>query len=114
LSIKFLVLQFCALAVNAKGGVVMDGGFLLFDAAHVREAGAFPEEVYEFGELRGGADGVDFDAAVVEIAGVAGQTELGGGAFDEVAESDALDASADVVEFGGFGHESIMAGPDEL
>ena len=70
-----------------------DRGFLFVNAADVGPTGAAMEEAGEGGELGRGSDGVDFDAPVVEVAGVAGEAQFSGGALGEVAISDTLNAA---------------------
>ena len=73
-----------------------DRGLLFVDAADVGPSGAAMEEAGECGEFGRGTDGVDFDAPIVEVAGVAGEPEFNGGALGEVAIADTLNAAADV------------------
>ena len=72
-----------------------DGRLLLVNAANVGPSGTAMEESGEGGELGRWTDGVDFDAPIVEVAGVAGEAKLSGGALGEVAIADALNAAAD-------------------
>src|SRR3954454_11892662 len=76
--------------------IFRDRRLLFVDAADVRPAGPAVEQAGERGELGCGADGVDFDAPIVEIARVAGEAELGGGVLGEVAVADALHATANI------------------
>ncbi len=64
------------------------------------QRGPLVQHAGQFGEFVYGADGVDFDAPVVEIAGVAGEAEIDGGALREVAIADALHAAADEPSLG--------------
>ena len=73
---------------------------MFFNTAHIGEAGAFPQALTQFREIRRGARRVDFHAAIVQIAGVAGELELGSDALDEVTEADTLHASTDEIEPG--------------
>jgi hypothetical protein len=65
----------------------------------------------QFGEFGRGANGVDLDAPVVEIAGVAGEAKLYGRALREVALAHTLHAPADEPSLrvgwfaGGSGHD---------
>jgi predicted transcriptional regulator len=72
----------------------LHGGFLFFNSADIGPARTLAEAGGEIGEFIGWSGGVDFDAAVIQIAGVASETEGGCGLLGEVAEADALDASA--------------------
>src|SRR5262245_37285225 len=96
------------LACDPEGIVPLDGRVLLFHSADIGESGTDGETLAELVQLRGWTDGVNFHIAIVEIAGVAGQLELGGGAFHEVAEANALHASAYQVPLRGSGHEFII------
>jgi hypothetical protein len=80
---------------DVEGIIGRDRGLLFLDAADIAPTRAEVEEAGEFGELGCGADGVDFDAAIVEIAGIPGEAELDGGALGKVAIPDTLDAAAD-------------------
>ena len=96
---------------------ILDRRLLFFvDAADVRPAGAAVQHAGQFGELATGADGVDFDAAVVEIAGVAGEAEFDGGALGEVAIAYALDSARDVPAAGvhGFGFALLIGSIDSV
>jgi hypothetical protein len=68
----------------------------------------------QFGELASGTGGVDFDAPVVEIAGVPGEAKFEGGALREVAVAHALHTPADEPSFsvgwfaGGSGHRQVI------
>src|SRR5664279_4824856 len=80
---------------NSEGSIFLDCRLLFFDAAHVAPSRAAVQHAGQFGELGYGADGVDFDAPVVEIAGVAREPEFHGGALREVAIADARHAPTD-------------------
>src|ERR1035438_1114138 len=66
----------------------------LFHATHVAPERTAIQASGEFLEQVQGADGVDFDATIVQIARVACEAEFGGGALGEVTITDALHASA--------------------
>ena len=66
----------------------------LIHATHLAPEGAAMEVSGEFLEVGSGTDGVDFDAAVIQIPGVTGEAELGGRALGEVAIPHALHAAA--------------------
>ncbi len=73
---------------------MLHGGFLFFNSANVGPSRALAEAGGEIGQLVVRSGGVDFDAAIIEIAGVAGESQAGSGVPGEVAETDALNASA--------------------
>ena len=79
---------------NAEGIIGRDRGLLFLDAADIAPAGTAVEHAGEFREFGGRTDSVDFDTAIVEITGVAGESELDGGALCEVALADALNTPA--------------------
>src|SRR4051812_21324750 len=99
---------------DSEGCILLDCRLLFLDAANVAPTRAAMQHAGEFGEFGGGADGVDFDAPVVEIAGIPGEAKLDGGALGEVAIADALHAPADDPSFGvgwlasGFGHRQVI------
>jgi len=79
----------------------LDGGVLFLYSADVGKSRADGKALPELVEFQRGTDGIHFHRAVVEVAGVTCQTQLGGSALDEVAESDALHAPADPVALRG-------------
>lgn len=91
--------------------IAFDRGIGGVDAAHIAEGRTLPEAALEFGELFSGGDGVDFDAAIIEVACIAADAEFGGMALDEVAVSDALHAAPDKVAFrlGFLRHRRMLA-----
>jgi hypothetical protein len=78
----------------------LHGGLLLFNMADIGPAGALVEQGEVLGEQVRGADGVDFDAAVVEVAGVTPDAHPVGVVLGEVAVADPLHAAADQVTAG--------------
>jgi hypothetical protein len=88
----------------------LHGGFLFFNSADIGPARTLAEEGSEIGEFVRCSSGVHFDAAVVEIAGVAGEAEGGCGLPGEVAEADALDGSANHPAAGCAGFSGHAAG----
>jgi hypothetical protein len=80
--------------LDLERSVLLHGGFLFFNSADIGPARTLAEAGGEIGEFFGWSGGVDFDASIVEIAGISGEPEGGCGVLREVAESDALDGSA--------------------
>lgn len=78
-----------------KGTQLLHGSFLLFNSAHLGEAGALVEESSQVPQLIGCADGVNLDASVVFIAHPAAQAECMRVLFDEPAEPDTLYSAGD-------------------
>src|ERR1035437_506537 len=95
---------------DSEGSIFLDCRLLFFDAADVAPLWAVVQHPREFGKFGYRADGVDFDAPVVEIAGIAREPKFNGRALREVAIAHALHAPADepsprVISFAGrFGH----------
>ncbi len=77
-----------------KSIVLLHGGFLLFNAAHVRKARALPQAPGQFGQLFGSAHRVDLYAAVIEIPRETAELKLHRRPLREVAVSYALHATA--------------------
>src|SRR5664279_4366905 len=80
---------------NSERSIFLDCRLLFFDAADVAPARSLVQFAGELRKLVDGAHGVNFDASVVEIAGIAREPEFGGGALGEVAITHALHAAAD-------------------
>jgi hypothetical protein len=81
---------------DSEGIIRCDCRLLFFYAADVGPARSTIEQAGENRELGCGADSVNFDAAVIEVAGVAGESEFDGGALGEVAIADPLDTATDI------------------
>ena len=96
---------------DSEGSILLDCRLLFLDAADVAPARTVVQHAGQFREFGRGADGVDFDAPVVEIAGVPGEAKFDGRALREVAVAHALHAPADEPSLrvgwfaGGFGHD---------
>jgi hypothetical protein len=88
----------------------MHGGFLLFHAAHVGEAGSFPQTLIHFRKIRRSSHSIYFHASIVQIAGVAGQLQLNRNSLNEIAEAHALHSPADEVSPGHWHHWFIING----
>jgi hypothetical protein len=85
------------LALDAKRAIVLDGGVLLFHAAHVGESRAFPEPLVQVGQLRRRADRVDLYPAIVQIPCEAGETQLRRRPLDKIPVANPLHPAADEI-----------------
>ena len=81
------------LRFNMEGAVLLDGRFLLVDAADVGPARAAVQQAGELRELVLGTYRIHFDAAIIQIAREAGQAQLVGGTLCEIAVPHALHAA---------------------
>src|SRR3954467_5323942 len=82
-------------SADDERSIICDRGLLLFDGAHVAPSRPLAEPRGELRELPFDAYGVDFDASVIQVAGVAVQAELSRRALREVSVTDALHTAAD-------------------
>src|ERR1017187_1500408 len=80
---------------DSERSIFLDCSLLFFDAADIAPPGSAVQHTGQFVKPGYGANGVDLDAAIVEIAGIAGETKFHSGPLCEVAVADALDAPAD-------------------
>src|ERR1019366_7559218 len=85
---------------DSEGSMFLDCSLLFLDAVDFAPPRAAVQHARQFGELGYRADGVDLDAPVVQIAGVARQPKLHGRPLREVAVTNSLHASADEPAFG--------------
>ena len=83
---------------------MLNRGILLINPEHIRKSRACPQPLAQLRQIRRRAGRVDFHAAIVQIARVACELELGCDALNEVAEADTLHASADEVALGRYSH----------
>src|SRR5450759_3433411 len=95
---------------DSERSIFLDCRLLFLDAADVAPPRAAVQHAGPLRQLGYGADGVDFDAPVVEIAGIAREAKFHGRALREIAVADALHAPADepslcvICVAGRFGH----------
>ena len=75
--------------------MVLQGRFEFFDGAYFGPHWPLMQGAAEFQEMVLGAGGIDFNAAIGEVAGESPQPKGRGAAADKVAIPDALDAPAD-------------------
>src|SRR5215831_11246203 len=68
---------------------------LFFETLHIGPLGAAAQHTGELRQLLVGPGGINFHAAIVQIAGIAGQTQTGGGPLREIAEPHTLNAASD-------------------
>src|ERR1035437_754429 len=71
---------------DSEGSIFLDCRLRFVDAADIAPPRAAVQHAGEFGKLGHGADGVDLDAPVVEVAGVARQPKFNGRPLGEVAD----------------------------
>lgn len=79
---------------DSKRSIFLDCRFLFLHAAYIAPLWAAMQHPGQLRKPVYGSDGIDFDAPVVEIAGVSGQAEFHRRALREVAVADALHAPA--------------------
>src|SRR5579864_9397756 len=89
-----------ASGLNVEGIVLLHGSLLFFNASDVGKAWAGPQAAGEICQLLGSCDGVDLDAAGVQIARVAAHAELRRRALGEITEPHTLNAATDEEAFG--------------
>ena len=85
---------------DSEGSIFLDCRLLFFDAADLAPSRAAVKHAGEFAKLGYRADGVDLDAPVVQVAGVARQPKFHRRPLCEVAVANSLHASADEPAFG--------------
>ena len=75
-----------------KTHVLNDGGFLLLDPSHVGPARAFPQQSVELRQRLRRTHSVYLDPPVLQVLGIAAETQLLGRILDEIAIAYALHA----------------------
>jgi len=84
-----------------KTHVLYDRRFLLLNPSHLGPAGAFPQQAVELRQRLRRAHGVDLDPAVLQVLGIAAETQLLGRILDEIAIAYALHAPPHKIPPGG-------------